>query len=225
MREKRWEKLMKTARSVAFALTVLLSAGVLGACSSDDSGSGASTSAAASQAPATTAPATSAPAEPETPAATTDANQSAGQDEDADLRTTEFPVSTVDAIGKAMETAGQDGVVHGVELAWDSNRWEYTIDVYTPSSKTDHEISIDATTGEVTDVEKDAESDAEKGIDQVEFISYVEALEKAAALVDASLEGWSLDWDDDRLEWTFDFRVDNDDEVTVDAQTGEVTRD
>ena len=66
----------------------------------------------------------------------------------------------------------------------------------------------------------------EEAIDLNDPMTFEEARDKALEVRDGRITEWSYSWDDNRLEYQFDIEQNGDsEEVTVDADTGEVTED
>ena len=81
-------------------------------------------------------------------------------------------------------------------------------------------------TGEVISQETDQTSDTEEAIDLDDPMTYDEALEKATGEVDDALRGWKYEWDDGGFEYQFDLgSMEDDTEVSVDPESGDVTTD
>ncbi|MGW9626851.1 PepSY domain-containing protein [Microbacterium sp. NPDC055521] len=150
---------------------------------------------------------------------------SAAAGADIDLRETQLPISAEDAVKTAMDAVGA-GFMHSIELDYDERdaAWEWEVKIL--DGTTDHEIEIDASSGEIVSQKKDTTDDQEKEFSLDDPMSYDEALDLATAKVDGPLRGWKLEWDDGRREYQFDLMQGSDEvEVTVDADTGEVILD
>ena len=144
---------------------------------------------------------------------------------DTDLRADAPPVAAADAVQTAQQEVG-DGTLHAVELDYDEEDAAWQWDVKILAGTTDHKVIIDAVSGEVVADESEETSDEEKAVDLEEPMAYDEALEKATAEVDGELRGWKLEYDDGMIQYQFDLTSGADEqEVTVNAETGEVTVD
>lgn len=156
---------------------------------------------------------------------TSGADSGDGTPKDADLAAHEFATSAQDAIDAAAQEAGE-GTVHAIEIDWedDHNAWVWT--VTTLVDGTDHEVDINADTGEIVETEEDSTNDKEKAIDLNDPMTFEEARDKALEVRDGRITEWSYSWDDNRLEYQFDIEQNGDsEEVAVNADTGEVTED
>ena len=125
----------------------------------------------------------------------------------------------------ATDTVGA-GFVYKIELDYDSAdaAWQWEIDIL--DGTTAHEIEIDAVSGRIVSHEQESTSDTEQRVDLADPMTYDEALQLAIGKVDGLLRGWTLEWDDGRLEYEFDLMDGNTEiEVTVDVETGQVRRD
>ncbi|WP_336645349.1 PepSY domain-containing protein [Microbacterium sp. USHLN186] len=157
-------------------------------------------------------------AEPSSPTS----SATTGNGAEIDLRETQLPISAQDAVKTAMDAVGA-GFMHSIELDYDERdaAWEWEVKILDGS--TDHEIEIDANSGEIVSQKKDTTDDQEQEISLTSPMSYDKALELATGKVDGPLRGWKLEWDDGRREYQFDLMQGTDEvEVTVDADSGEV---
>lgn len=143
---------------------------------------------------------------------------------DADLATETLPVTAEDAWDIALEATG-GGEVRSIEIDDHDGSWEWEIEIQLDGEE--HELDIDATTGEVTDHDREADDDREPAVDITSPMTYQEAIEIALGEQDGRVEGWELDSDDGHIEYTIDIeREDGEDvEVEVDVETGETRID
>ena len=142
-----------------------------------------------------------------------------------DLRTDAPPVEAQDAVTTAQDEVGE-GTLHAVELDYDEDAGAWQWDVKILDGTTDHKVVFDAVSGEVSKVEDETTDDEEQAIDLDSPMTYDEALELATAERDGELGGWKLEHDDGMIQYQFDIASGSDeDEVTVDAETGDVTVD
>jgi uncharacterized membrane protein YkoI len=144
---------------------------------------------------------------------------------DADLRTEAPAVDAEQAIEVALQEVG-DQTVYAIELEYDmrAQAWQWEVGVL--EGATDHEVTIDATTGEVVEHQQEPTDDQEQAIDLASPMTFQEALDLAAAEVDAPLTGWKLEWDDGAMQYQFEFAPGQDDvDVVVDTASGKVWRD
>lgn len=156
---------------------------------------------------------------------TSGADSGDGTPKDADLATHEFATSAQDAIDTATQEAGE-GTVHAIEIDWedDHNAWIWT--VKTLVDGTDHEVDINADTGEVVKTEEDSTDDKEKAIDLNDPMTFEEARDKALEVREGRITEWKYEWDDNRPEFEFDIEKDgNSEDVVVNAETGEAKED
>ena len=141
--------------------------------------------------------------------------------EDADLAAEELPITAEDAIGIATETAG-GGELTQIEIDHDDRSWEGEIEIV--QDGTQHELDIDATTGEVTEHEQDGDEDQDPTVDVTAPMTSADAIEIALGAEPGRVSGWDLSSDDDRIRYQIDIdRSEGGDvEVDVDVETGEV---
>ncbi|MPV49024.1 peptidase [Pseudactinotalea sp. HY160] len=145
---------------------------------------------------------------------------------DVDLATTEFSVSAQAALDTSREEIGADGIVHGIELDYSSSRGAWIWEVNTLVDGTDHEVDINADTGEVVDHEQDSTDDKEEAIDLNDPMTFEQALDLAHRKVEGPVRSWKLEWDDGVRAYQFDIGdLHNDQEVTVNVETSAVTVD
>ena len=159
--------------------------------------------------------------------ATDDSSDASADDygPDTDLRTDAPPVAAADAVQTAQQEVG-DGILHAVELDYDEDDAAWQLDVKILAGSTDHKVIIDAVSGDVVADESEETDDQEQAVDLEDPMTYDDALEKATAEVDGELRGWKLEYDDGMIQYQFDLTAGADEqEVTVDAETGDVTVD
>lgn len=213
---------MKTNRMSHVAVAGVLGIGLaLAGCSgtSDDD-------AQESQAPAETQAADA--SEPSDEGSTDDAKTSGSElSKDADLSKESPSTSAKDAVKTAQDKVkAKDGVLHAIELDYDSDdgKWEY--DVKIMDGKTDHKVVIDADSGKVVRDESEDSDDKEKAIDLESPMTYDEAFDLAKKKGEGRLSGWKLEYDDGQREYQFDFDdKGTETEVTVNVESKKVTVD
>lgn len=139
---------------------------------------------------------------------------------DIDLLDYNFAVSLEDAIDISnTETGG--GTIHQVGMDWSDGAWVWEID--TIADGTEWELEINATTGQVNEVESDGEDDNEQEVTPLGPVDYNTAMQTATGEISGPVTDWDLDWDDNRQQYTVEIESNNDDvEVVVDAETGDV---
>src|SRR5699024_7408017 len=111
----------------------------------------------------------------------------------------------------------------------DQDSWVYSVKILTDgldNENDDHKVKIDPGNGDVVDQETEQTSDTEKAIDLNDPMTYDEALDKATQDVEDALRDWKYEWDNGQYECQFDLgSVHDTTEVTVNAESGEVTQD
>ncbi len=146
--------------------------------------------------------------------------------EDVDLADTDFAVSAEDALDISADEVAADGIVHSIELDYSSRHGAWIWNIDTLVGDTDHEVEINADTGDVVDHEQETTDDKEQPIDLTDPMTFDEALDLARAKADGPLREWKLEWDDGRREYQFDLGdLADPQEVTVDVETGKVYLD
>lgn len=131
----------------------------------------------------------------------------------------EFAVSLEEAVQIFHDTFGEEINISDVEFDTDRGNYEYEISGW--DDENDYELDIDATTGEVSEEEIERDSDRDNIIDFDAIISPAEAMDIA---VDESgsdfVKEWSLEEDDGFTIYEID--IENGNDVTIDAETGDV---
>lgn len=140
---------------------------------------------------------------------------------DADLAAEQPPVPVEDAIGTAQETAGTGNLV-SVGIDHDDDRgwvWELELE----ADGTEHDLEIDATTGEVLEHEQDDQDRVEDPVvDPDSPLPVQDAIDLALQQQDGRVSGWDLDSDDGTVRYTIDVETGGDDvEVEVDVESHE----
>lgn len=144
--------------------------------------------------------------------------------EDADLAAEELPIGAERAVEIATEAAGGGELVQ-IEIDHDDRTWEWELELV--ADGTEHEVDIDATTGEVTEHETDEDEDQDPVVDVTSPMAYSEAIEIALGQEPGRVSGWDLDSDDGTIRYQIDIeRAEGGDvEVEVDVETGDVRID
>ncbi|WP_022918451.1 PepSY domain-containing protein [Ruania albidiflava] len=143
---------------------------------------------------------------------------------DADLREANFAVDVARALQISAEETGAEEVVFTIELEFSRHydAWVWTIE--TLAGGTDHDVEIDADTGEVLDHEQDSGDDQERAVDATDPMTPERAMELATAEVDGRVRAWKLEWEDGAMRYEVEVvRSGGDDvDVLVDAASGAV---
>ncbi|MDN5822556.1 MAG: PepSY domain-containing protein [Brachybacterium sp.] len=145
---------------------------------------------------------------------------------DADLATEELPITAEHAIEIATETVGGGDLVQ-IEIDYDhrAEGWEWEIELVADGSQ--HELDIDATTGEVTEHETDDDDDQDPVVDVTSPMTPSEAIEIALGQETGRVSGWELDSEDGaiRYEVEIDRAEGGDVDVEIDVETGDIRID
>lgn len=146
--------------------------------------------------------------------------------EDVDLATQSFAISPQDAIDMAVEKAG-GGFANSIELDWSRyhGAWVYELNVLMGTM--DHDLDINADTGEVLELERDETDDVEQAIDLNSPMTWETARDNALNAVSGQITSWKLEYDDDDTAYEFDIRDSSGDEIEVEVNvnTGSVQID
>lgn len=142
--------------------------------------------------------------------------------ENADLATEQLSVPAEEAVAIALETAG-GGQTVSVSIDHDDDRdWAWEIEVALDGRE--HEIDIDAATGEVLQHEEDDDRVDEPAVDVTSPMTPAEAIDLALRKHDGRVSSWDLDSDDGTIRYQIDLEQSGDDdtEIEVDVETGTV---
>lgn len=145
--------------------------------------------------------------------------------EDADLATEELPVTAERAVEIGTETVGGGDLVQ-IGIDHDDRTWEWELEIV--EGGTQHELDIDATTGDVTEHETDRDDDRDPVVDVASPMAYAEAIEIALGEVPGRVAGWDLDSDDGTIRYQVEIdrdQGDDDVEVEIDVESGDVRVD
>ncbi|MFJ7974011.1 PepSY domain-containing protein [Psychrobacillus sp. NPDC096389] len=116
-----------------------------------------------------------------------------------------------------------NGEVIKIELDSDDGRYEYDLDLR--DDKGYYDITIDATTGKVLELDLDDDDDKDyvKATSTKSLITEKEAIAIAKKQVDGKVTEIELDEDDNRFEYEIEIRTNKGEaDITIDATTGEV---
>lgn len=143
---------------------------------------------------------------------------------DADLATAELPITAEKAVEIGKQEAGGGDLVQ-IEIDHDRSAWEWELELVLDG--TQHELDIDATTGEVTQHETDDDDDRDPVVDVTAPMTPQEALEIALGEEPGRVSGWELGSDDDRVQYQIEIvRPEGGDvDVEVDVDSGDVRID
>ncbi len=143
-----------------------------------------------------------------------------------DLATQTFAVSPQDAMETAVEKSG-GGFVYSIELDWSRyhNAWVYELDVLMGTM--DHDVDINADTGEVLELDRDETDDVEQAVSLDSPMSWATARDKALDAVQGKITGWKLEYDDDYTAYEFEIEDSSGDdiEVEINVATGKIKID
>lgn len=145
--------------------------------------------------------------------------------EDADLATEQLPITAEKAVEISLDDVGGGELVQ-IEIDHDDDVWEWQLEIVDGGRQ--HDLDIDATSGEVTEHDQDDDDDQDPAVDVTSPMPYAEAIEIALGKEPGRVSGWDLSSDDGRIHYTIDIdrsSGDDDVEVEVDVETGEVRVD
>lgn len=139
-----------------------------------------------------------------------------------DMHSTEFMVAIEDAVDIFLKEFGDESHVESIEFELEDDKYVYDVSGWGPGKE--YQAKIDAQTGDI--LNKEEENDDEEGEVLVipDVISPQEAMK--IALKDSKgdyVESWELSLEDGRMIYEID--VNEGDDVTLDAITGDVLAD
>ncbi|WP_422115198.1 PepSY domain-containing protein [Brachybacterium sp. UNK5269] len=201
-------------------------AGPADGATAENTDAGPNSGSAASDAGGDDSAASDAGGDGQTGSAVPDAPAGAALPASADLATEQLPVPAEEAVELAVQTVG-GGRPISVEIDHDDDAWEWEIEVALDGRE--HDLDIDATTGEVTQHDQDDDDDPqEPAVDVTAPLPYAEAIEIALGEAPGRVSGWQLDSDDGRIRYQVDIEKSeggDDVEVEIDVETREVRVD
>ncbi|WP_263311513.1 PepSY domain-containing protein [Brachybacterium atlanticum] len=145
--------------------------------------------------------------------------------EDADLATEQLPITAEKAVEIGLDDVGGGELVQ-IEIDHDDDVWEWQLEIVDGGRQ--HDLDIDATRGEVTEHDQEDDDDQDPAVDVTSPMPYAEAIEAALGKEPGRVSGWDLSSDDGCIHYTIDIdrsSGDDDVEVEVDVETGEVRVD
>lgn len=154
------------------------------------------------------------------PSDTTGTEDTATQTASEGLLSMTFQISLEDAVKTFHDTFGENVNIEEVEFDENNGEFYYKIDGW--EAQTEYELDIHANTGEIH--KENTEDNEDPDGDILEIENYISPEEAMQAAVDASstdfVEEWTLEIEDGRP--VYDINLDGDNDVEVDAETGEI---
>jgi len=133
----------------------------------------------------------------------------------------EFPVTLDQATQSFYDTFNENVNIDQVEFDEDDGTYEYQISGW--DEENEYELDVNAETGDVVEQETDDDDDDEETIAFDNIISPQEAMQAAVDTADTEfVESWDLDVDDGTTVYDVELENADDDDVTIDAETGDV---
>lgn len=144
--------------------------------------------------------------------------------EDADLAGLTLFKPPATALARAAEISG--GIVHELELGHSRDHGGWVYEVYVRDGDIEHEITIDAVTGKVLEVDRDDDEDDPVQAIDLSIMSPSEAMRIALQTQPGTVSEWKLAWRHGRLVYEVDVRTGDDSvDVFVDVESGEASLD
>ena len=131
----------------------------------------------------------------------------------------EFQVTLDQAIETFRETFGEDVNIDEIELDSDFDTYAYRMSGW--DTENEYELKIDADTGDVLDEQSEPNDDTEDALNLEGIITPAEAMEIAVTESGSDVvKEWTLEEDDGMTVYEVD--IENSDDITLDAATGNV---
>ncbi|KIH71239.1 PepSY domain-containing protein [Salinicoccus roseus] len=117
-----------------------------------------------------------------------------------------------------------DGELVEVELDNEDGQWLYKVDMESESEEYEAKLSVDDLSVVEEQTESDDDFDTDEHFSYGDAVPAEEAVQTAMDETNGELEGWTLDKDDDQLQYEVDMKNgdDGDSEVTINAENGEM---
>ncbi|WP_271397454.1 PepSY domain-containing protein [Salinicoccus roseus] len=117
-----------------------------------------------------------------------------------------------------------DGELVEVELDNEDGQWLYKVDMESESEEYEAKLSVDDLSVVEEQTESDDDFDTDEHFSYGDAVPAEEAVQTAMDETNGELEGWTLDKDDDQLQYEVDMKNgDNEDsDVTINAENGEI---
>ncbi|PMC74689.1 peptidase [Brachybacterium sp. UMB0905] len=143
---------------------------------------------------------------------------------DADLATEALPVPAEEAVRIATEAAGGGDLVQ-IDIDHEDGSWQWEVELAADTVR--HDVTVDATTGDVVEQEQDDEDEQDPIVDVTTPLAWQDALDLAVQEVPGAVSGWVLDSDDGVIAYEIDIeREDGGDvDVLVEVESSQVTVD
>lgn len=134
----------------------------------------------------------------------------------------EFTVTFDQAVQLFYDTFGEDVNIDEIDFDSDRNVYEYSISGW--DDQNEYDLDIDAESGDIREQETDRDSDNDNEMINMEnIISPQEAMDSAIQDPDSDIiEGWKLEVDDGMSIYEIDFEGAMDDDIKVNAETGDI---
>lgn len=136
----------------------------------------------------------------------------------------DFPVSLEDAVQTFLDANGESVNIDEIDFDDDNNVYTYEISGWDDANE--YDMEIDAETGDIVGEETESESDNDdqEMIDINNILTPQEAMDIAEQELgaDVLIEGWTIEVDDGITVYDFDTEGAGDDDLTLNAETGDV---
>lgn len=124
----------------------------------------------------------------------------------------------------ATEAAGGGDLVQ-IDIDHEDGSWQWEVELAADTVR--HDVTVDATTGDVVEQEQDDEDEQDPIVDVTTPLAWQDALDLAVQEVPGAVSGWVLDSDDGVIAYEIDIeREDGGDvDVLVEVESSQVTVD
>ena len=147
-----------------------------------------------------------------------------GEDTASGIYNREFQVSLDDATQMFYDMFGEDATIDQIEFDEDDGVYEYNIDGW--DQENEYELDINADTGDIIEENTESDSDQDDTLELEGIISPQEAMDIAVEEAGSEIvEDWTLEVDDGVTVYEVNFENADDDDIVIDAASGDIIPD
>lgn len=159
-------------------------------------------------------------------------DDTAGQDDTAPdtadtssgIYNVEFQVSLDDAIQTFYDTFGDDVTIDQIDFDEENGIYEYDIDGW--DQENEYSLEINADTGEILEESSESDDDQDDTLDLENIITPQEAMDIAVEEAGSDIvEQWTIEEDDGLTVYEVELENADDDDIKIDASTGDIIPD
>lgn len=140
------------------------------------------------------------------------------------INNVEFPVTMDDAVQTFHDEFGEDVTIDQIDFDEDDGNYEYNVQGW--NQENEYDLDINADTGEIQERDTESDNDDDDQEDTLELENILtpqEAMDIAVQEAGSEIvEEWSLDTDNGLTVYEVNLENADDDDITIDAATGDV---